>query len=73
VNLSNDDVRDILALLDGLPFDDGELETSHFRLVLHRDPSGAWTRETTLRSAQAVAELLALWREAVGDQGARAP
>jgi hypothetical protein len=51
VNLSNDDVRDILALLDGLPFDEVELQTEQFHLALHRDAGGAWTRQTTVLSS----------------------
>ena len=34
--LTNDDVADILALLDSLPYDELDLETPRFRLTLRR-------------------------------------
>ena len=36
--LTNDDVADILALLDSLPYDELDLETPRFRLTLRRTP-----------------------------------
>jgi acetyl-CoA carboxylase biotin carboxyl carrier protein len=50
VELTNADVADILALLDSLPYDELELETASFRLILRRAPSG-WTQSTEIRSA----------------------
>ena len=38
--LTNDDVADILALLDSLPYDELDLETPRFRLTLRRTPAG---------------------------------
>ena len=48
--LTNDDVADILALLDSLPYDELDLETPRFRLTLRRTPAG-WTQSTQILSA----------------------
>jgi hypothetical protein len=48
VDLTNDDVADILALLDSLPYDSLDLRTDKFRLVLRRAPGGGWTEESEL-------------------------
>jgi acetyl-CoA carboxylase biotin carboxyl carrier protein len=45
VDLTNEDVADILALLDSLPYDELDLQTSTFRLTLRRAATGGWTRE----------------------------
>jgi len=52
VDLTNDDVADILALLDSLPYDELDLETPRFRLTLRRTPHG-WTQATQVLSAPA--------------------
>ena len=52
MDLTDADVTDILALLDSLPYDELDLETSSFRLTLRRTPDG-WTQSTELRSAPA--------------------
>jgi acetyl-CoA carboxylase biotin carboxyl carrier protein len=44
-HLTNEDVADILALLDSLPYDALDLETPRFRLTLRRTPGG-WTEST---------------------------
>jgi acetyl-CoA carboxylase biotin carboxyl carrier protein len=44
VDLTSDDVRDILQLLDGLPYRELTLETASFRLSLRRDPASGWTQ-----------------------------
>ena len=44
-HLTNEDVADILALLDSLPYDAFDLETPRFRLTLRRTPGG-WTQST---------------------------
>jgi acetyl-CoA carboxylase biotin carboxyl carrier protein len=44
VDLTNDDVQDILHLLDGLPFGELSLETARFRLSLRRNGDGEWTQ-----------------------------
>ena len=45
MELTNEDVADILALLDSLPYDELDLRTSRFRLTLRRTPEG-WTQAT---------------------------
>jgi acetyl-CoA carboxylase biotin carboxyl carrier protein len=46
VDLTNEDVADILALLDSLPYDSLDIETPRFRLTLRRAPGGGWTEES---------------------------
>lgn len=46
MNLTDDDVRDILRLLDSLPFAELRLETDDFRLWLRRTGDGEWTQAT---------------------------
>ena len=50
MNLSNEDVQDILSLLDSLPYAELTLETSRFTLRLRRSAEGGWTRETQVLS-----------------------
>ncbi len=45
MDLTSDDVRDILQLLDGLPFGEMHLQTSRFSLWLRRTADGEWTQE----------------------------
>lgn len=45
MNLSNEDVQDILHVLDSTSYDELKVETARFRLVLRRAPGGAWTQE----------------------------
>ena len=45
MDLTNDDVAEILALLDSLPYDELDLETPRFRLTLRRAPGG-WSEES---------------------------
>ncbi|MCO5100537.1 MAG: hypothetical protein M9885_06525 [Burkholderiaceae bacterium] len=49
MNLSNEDVQDILRVLDSTSYDELELETARFRLVLRRS-AGGWTQETQVLS-----------------------
>jgi acetyl-CoA carboxylase biotin carboxyl carrier protein len=52
VDLTNDDVRDILQLLDGLPYQELQLETARFRLSLRRSEGGnGWTQSTEILTA----------------------
>jgi len=44
MELTNEDVADILALLDSLPYDELDLRTSAFRLTLRRTADGGWTQ-----------------------------
>jgi acetyl-CoA carboxylase biotin carboxyl carrier protein len=57
MNLSFADVEEILKLLDASPFDELELETDRFKLILRRSasPAGGWTQQTETRSAPQVA------------------
>jgi acetyl-CoA carboxylase biotin carboxyl carrier protein len=54
VDLTNEDVADILALLDSLPYDSLDLETPRFRLTLRRAPGGGWTEESQVLADPAV-------------------
>ena len=45
MDLTNEDVADILAVLDSLPYDELDLQTPRFRLTLRRGPGG-WTKES---------------------------
>ncbi len=59
MDLTDADVTDILALLDTLPYDELDLETSRFRLTLRRTPHG-WTQSAQLLSAPALLETAAM-------------
>jgi acetyl-CoA carboxylase biotin carboxyl carrier protein len=50
VDLTSDDVRDILQLLDGLPFGEMHLQTARFSLWLRRTADGDWTQELQVLS-----------------------
>ena len=50
MDLTNEDVTDILALLDSLPYDELDVQTTRFRLILRRTPDG-WTQSVQTRSA----------------------
>jgi acetyl-CoA carboxylase biotin carboxyl carrier protein len=50
VDLTSDDVQDILNLLDGLPYGEMHLQTARFSLWLRRTPDGEWTQEVQVRS-----------------------
>ena len=54
MDLTNDDVADILALLDSLPYDSLDLETPRFRLTLRRAAGGGWTEESQVLTEPAV-------------------
>jgi acetyl-CoA carboxylase biotin carboxyl carrier protein len=56
MDLTNEDVTDILALLDSLPYDELDLQTSRFRLTLRRTPDG-WTQSTDTRAAPTVVDV----------------
>ena len=72
MDLTNEDVADVLALLDSLPYDSLDLETSRFRLTLRRAPGGGWTEESQVLAepdgACAVSD-----RGSGGQRAARAP
>ena len=48
MNLSSEDVQDILRLLDTLPYGEFVLETSQFTLRLRRAEGGIWAQELTV-------------------------
>jgi acetyl-CoA carboxylase biotin carboxyl carrier protein len=54
VNLSAEEVQEILRLLDAARLDELHLETDRFTLTLRRSADGAWTQQSQLRSAPAV-------------------
>ena len=54
MDLTNEDVADILALLDSLPYDSLDLETPRFRLTLRRAPGGGWTEESQVLAEPAL-------------------
>jgi acetyl-CoA carboxylase biotin carboxyl carrier protein len=56
MDLTNEDVTDILALLDSLPYDELDLQTSRFRLTLRRTPDG-WTQSTDTRVEPTVVDV----------------
>jgi len=56
MDLTNEDVSDILALLDSLPYDELDLQTPRFRLTLRRTPDG-WTQSTDTRVAPTVVDV----------------
>ena len=56
MDLTNNDVADILALLDSLPYDSLDLQTASFRLTLRRTPDG-WTQDSQVLSEPVVLEV----------------
>jgi acetyl-CoA carboxylase biotin carboxyl carrier protein len=49
VNLTHDDVQEIVRLLEASPFEELRLETDRFRLILRRGGEAGWTQETETR------------------------
>ena len=56
MDLTNEDVTDILALLDSLPYDEFDLQTPRFRLTLRRTPDG-WTQAMEARAEPTVLDV----------------
>jgi len=74
VDLTGDDVQDILSLLEGLPFGELHLRTARFSLTLRRTPDGGWTQETQIRSEPTIAQAVpAAAGEAAGAGGGAVP
>jgi acetyl-CoA carboxylase biotin carboxyl carrier protein len=71
VDLTSDDVQDILQLLDGLPFGEMHLQTTRFSLWLRRTADGDWTQELRVLSEPAMVPAVgaASAEEAPGTQG----
>jgi acetyl-CoA carboxylase biotin carboxyl carrier protein len=59
MDLTNEDVADILALLDSLPYESLDVETPRFRLTLRRAAGGGWTSESEVLAAPAAVTLVA--------------
>jgi acetyl-CoA carboxylase biotin carboxyl carrier protein len=55
MDLTNEDVADVLAVLDSLPYDELDLQTPRFRLILQRTRDG-WTQSVEARSEPSVLE-----------------
>jgi acetyl-CoA carboxylase biotin carboxyl carrier protein len=55
MDLTNEDVAEVLALLDSLPYDELDLQTPRFRLTLRRTPGG-WTRSEQVLAPPKVLE-----------------
>ena len=68
MHLTNEDVADILALLDSLPYDELDLETPRFRLTLRRTPGG-WTQSTQVLSAPVPVATTAMSHRGAPDHG----
>jgi acetyl-CoA carboxylase biotin carboxyl carrier protein len=71
MDLTNEDVADILALLDSLPYDELDLQTASFRLTLRRTLDG-WTQASRVLS-EPVALDAAVPRAGEGADGAAEP
>lgn len=54
MDLTSDDVQDILELLDGLPFGEMHVRTARFSLWLRRGADGEWTQEMQVLSEPAL-------------------
>jgi biotin carboxyl carrier protein len=78
MDLTNEDVTDILALLDSLPYDELDLQTARFRLTLRRTADG-WTQSVESRGAPTVLDAApvtpsgAALEGSSGVRGAQAP
>ena len=61
MNLTLADVEEILKILDASPFDELEIETDRFKLVLRRSatPAGGWTETREVKTAAKAAVVLA--------------
>jgi len=75
MDLTNEDVADILALLDSLPYDELDLQTTRFRLTLRRTPDG-WTQSTQVLAANPAGAGIGRWgpqRPSIGRGGPQGP
>ena len=70
MDLTSDDVQDILNLLDSLPFGEMHLRTARFSLWLRRTADGQWTQETQILSEPAPGQGAAPDLGAAPEQGA---
>ena len=70
MKLTNEDVQEIVRLLDATAYDELQIETADFRLLLRR-AGGGWTREQSVASQPKLAAPAAA--EAAGTPGDAAP
>jgi len=73
VDLTSDDVQDILQLLDGLPFGEMHLRTASFSLWLRRTADGEWTQEMQVLSEPALTPAASAAEAAGTPGGAETP
>ncbi|MEJ0025065.1 MAG: biotin/lipoyl-containing protein [Rhizomicrobium sp.] len=64
MNLTREDVAEIVGLLDKSAFDELRLETDKFKLTLRRAGAGGWTQENETRAAAPADPVLAVAKEA---------
>ncbi len=55
MNLTREDVAEIVGLLDSSAFDELRLETDRFKLTLRRSGAGGWTQESETRAPETAA------------------
>jgi len=55
MNLTREDVAEIVGLLDTSSFDELRLETDKFKLTLRRSGAGGWTQERETRAPETAA------------------
>lgn len=59
MNLTQDDVREIIRLLDDSPFDELEVQSDRMKLTLRRASGAGWTQETRSGPAEAPSQAAA--------------
>jgi acetyl-CoA carboxylase biotin carboxyl carrier protein len=59
VNLTNEDIQEILRLMDASSFDELQIETERFKLTLRRGVHNGWTEERQTLSDAAAQNLTA--------------
>jgi acetyl-CoA carboxylase biotin carboxyl carrier protein len=60
VNLTNDDIQEILRLMDASSFDELQIETERFKLILRRGTNNGWMEERqTLGAAARATQIVA--------------
>ncbi|MEI9989215.1 MAG: biotin/lipoyl-containing protein [Rhizomicrobium sp.] len=64
MNLTREDVAEIVGLLDKSAFDELRLETDKFKLTLRRSGAGGWTQENETRATAPAGPVLAVAKEA---------
>jgi len=72
MDLTNEDVADVLALLDSLPYDELDLRTNRFHLIPRRTPGG-WIQSTQVLAEPNPLEPAGAEGSSCGAGGAQAP